>query len=120
MLSIAIIILGLCIALGSVWIGYSLQKSDSIKTKTSASSEINVLDVSQVAKYLNMTVEDVNGIINAEKKALASTGSFTGIMFPYFTINDIPYFYKYEIDEWLKDVSKNHRQYNTTESWVLQ
>lgn len=34
-------------------------------------------------------------------------------MFPYFIINNNQYFYKDEIDEWLKEASNYHREYNT-------
>ena len=67
-----------------------------------------------------MTEEEVCAIIQTEKKKLDETHSFTGKMFPYFTINNKQYFYKDEIDEWLKQVSSHHRQYDTTKGWILQ
>jgi hypothetical protein len=120
LLSIAIIILALGIVFGSVWIGYSLQKSASLENSILTSVDSNVLNISQVSKYLNMTEEEVQGIIQTEKTRLEQSGSFTGGIFPYFIINDKRYFYKNEIDEWLKEVSKNRRQYNTEKGWILQ
>jgi len=60
-----------------------------------------------------MTVGEVQGIMQTEKKILEETGSFSGKMFPYFTINNKQYFYKDELDEWLKEVSSNRRVYDT-------
>ena len=67
-----------------------------------------------------MTEEEVQGIINTEKSMLEETGSFTGIMFPYFTVNEKQYFSKAAIDEWLNEVSKEHREYDTNKKQLLQ
>lgn len=37
-----------------------------------------------------------------------------------FKVNNKQYFYKDELDEWLKDVTNNHRQYDTVKGWILQ
>lgn len=122
LLSISIIILAISVMLGSIWIGHSLERKVGLQTTTSASTltESKALTLSQVAQYLNMTEEEVRGIIQAEKKILDETGSFYGTMFPYFTINNKLYFYKDEIDEWLEEVSSDHRIYDTVEGRVLQ
>ena len=118
LLPISIIILALSIAFGSVWIGYSLQKSANLKS--SISTENMALTLSQVAEYLQMTEEEVTGIIQTEKKTLMQSGSFSGRMLSYFTVNNKQYFYRNEIDEWLKEVSINRREYDTTKGWILQ
>ncbi|GFP76617.1 hypothetical protein [Clostridium fungisolvens] len=120
LLLISIIMLSLSIVFGSIFIGYSISKSEKTQISTSPSIESNVLNLSQVAKYLDMSEGEVQGIINTEKAALDQSKVFTGMMFPYFTVNDKQYFYKNEIDEWLKEVSKTHRQYDTKKGWVLQ
>jgi membrane glycosyltransferase len=120
LLSVSFIILALSIVFASVWIGFLLQKLETSQNSNSTPINRNILNVSKVAEYLNMTEEDVQGIIYTEKMKLEKTGSFSGVMFPYFIINDKYYFYRDEIDEWLKDVSKNHRQYNTTKGLILQ
>ncbi|GFZ30349.1 hypothetical protein CSC2_08750 [Clostridium zeae] len=112
-LSISIILLSLSIVFGSIFVGYSLSKSAKPQISTSPSIESNVLNLSQAAKYLDMPEAELQGIINTEKAALDQSKIFTRMMFPYFTVNDKKYFYKNEIDEWLKDVSKTHRQYDT-------
>lgn len=112
------------IIFASIWIGYSLKKTvslqASISNQTPTLTDSKTLTLSQVAEYLNMTEEEVRAIIQTEKKKLDETHSFEGKMFPYFTINNKQYFYKDEIDEWLKEVSSNHRQYDTTKGWILQ
>jgi hypothetical protein len=122
--SIAIIILAMSVIFGSIWIGHSLEKSvslqASISNPTSISTDSKALTLSQVAEYLNMTEEEVRAIIQTEKKKLDETHSFAGKMFPYFTINGKQYFHKDEIDEWLKEVTSQHRQYDTIKGWILQ
>ena len=122
LLSISIIILAMSIVFGSLWIGYSLEKSTNSQTPISSSdlTGYNVLNSHQVAQYLNLTEEEVKGIIQTEMKILDETGSFYGKMFPYLTINNKQYFYKDEIDEWLREVSSQRSEYNTIEGWVLQ
>lgn len=111
-LSRSIIILTLGIVLSSIWLGYSIQKSSDSKIQaTNINSDI--LNLSQAASYLGMSQEEVEGIIKTEKDALDQNGGFTGVMFPYFIVNGKQYFYKEQIDEWLKDVTTSHREYDT-------
>ena len=118
-LSVSIIILTLGIMLSSIFLGYSIQKSTNIQTKN-YTIDSNVFTVSEVANYLGMTEEEVQGIINTEKSMLEETDSFTGIMFPYFTVNEKQYFSKVAIDEWLKEASNEHREYDTNKKQLLQ
>ena len=124
LLPISIIILAMSVVFGSIWIGYSMGKNvrlqASISAPTSISTDSKTLTLSQVAGYLNMKEEEVSAIIQIERKKLDETHSFEGKMFPYFTINNKQYFYKDEIDEWLKEVSSHRTQYDTTEGWILQ
>lgn len=122
LLPISIIILAVSIIFSCLWIGYSIEKAVNLQASIPASTSAysKVLTLTQAAKYLNMTEDEVLAIIQTEKKKLDETHSFEGKMFPYFIIDTKQYFYEDEIDEWLKEVSSFHRQYNTTEGWVLQ
>ena len=104
--------------LSSIWLGYSIQKSSNIQKQDSVINS-NVFTISQVAEYLRMTEEEVQGIIDTEEIWLDTTGSFSGIMFPYFIVNEKQYFYKEKIDEWLKEVSNEHREYDTNKKQLL-
>lgn len=73
-----------------------------------------------MAQYLNLTEEEVEGIIQTEKKMLDETGGFYGKMFPYITINNKHYFNKDEIDEWFKEVSSQRSQYDTIKGWMIR
>nr|WP_278678450.1 hypothetical protein [Clostridium paraputrificum] len=42
-----------------------------------------------------------------------------GPMFPYFTGNDKMYFYKQPIDEWLKEVLTQRKEYDTISGFVF-
>ncbi|MCY6356333.1 hypothetical protein [Clostridium sp. ZS2-4] len=120
LLPISIVILAISVIVGSIWIGYSLEKTANLQNSILTSVDNKVLNLSQVAEYLNMKEEEISGIIQIEKVKLEKTGSFSGKMFPYFTINNKRYFYKNEIDEWLKEVSNSHSEYDTLDGWVLQ
>jgi len=117
---ISIIILAMSVVFGSIWIGHSIEKSVSLQASISISTNSKTLSLSQVAEYLNMNEEEVSAIIQTEQKKLDETHSFDGKMFPYFTINNKQYFYKDEIDEWLKEVSSNRTQYDTTKGWIFK
>ncbi len=68
---------------------------------------------------MNMTEEEVRGIIDTEKSILEKTSSFSGKMFPYFTVDGKTFFYKKAIDEWLEEASAEQRDYNTKEEWIM-
>ncbi|WP_052953941.1 DNA-binding protein [Clostridium sp. C8] len=112
LLPISIIIFALGMFLSSIYFGYSIQKGSNIQVENAAVNS-SVMNISEVANYLGMTEEEVQGIINTEKNMLESRGSYTGIMFPYFIVNDKLYFYKEQIDEWLKDTSIQRKEYDT-------
>lgn len=124
LLPISVVILAMSVIFGAIWIGYSLEKTvglqASISTPASRLTDSKTLTLSQAAEYLNMTEEEVCAIIQTEKKKLDETHGFDGKRFPYFIINNKQYFYKDEIDEWLKEVSSQHREYDTTRGWILQ
>lgn len=120
-MGIAIVFIGTSIIFSGYFIGNAIK---SVKMGDSdlipAPIDNQVLNLSQTAKYLNMTEDEVQGIIQTEKASMEKIGSFSGKMFPYFTINNKKYFYKNEIDEWLKEVSSTRREYNTTEGWIFR
>ena len=120
LLPISIIALAMSVVFGSIWIGHSIEKNVSLQASTSISTDSKTLTLSQVAEYLNMKEEDVSAIIQTEEKKLDETHRFEGKMFPYFAINNKQYFYKDEIDEWLKEVSSHRTQYDTTKGLILQ
>jgi hypothetical protein len=67
-----------------------------------------------------MSQEEVRAIIRLEEKQLTELGSFTGKVFPYFTIDDKQYFYKDEIDVWLMEVAGSRSIYDTSKGFVLR
>ncbi|WP_274366274.1 helix-turn-helix domain-containing protein [Paenibacillus thermotolerans] len=70
-----------------------------------------LMTIEETARYLNISEEEILTIINSEKKKLESTGSFSGEMFPYFTLNKKIYISRDAIFNWLKDVSSQKREY---------
>jgi hypothetical protein len=116
LLPISIIILSVSLAFSSIWLGYSLKKPAILKNTVSLDRK--VLTLSQAAEYLNMTDAEVLGIIKIEKMSLDAAHSFSGKMFPYFSVDNKQYFDKNEIDEWAKEASISQREYNTKEGWI--
>lgn len=118
LVALGILIIGVAITFNGYFVGNALKSLD-ISEPNTAIVDNEVLNLPEVSKYLNMSEEDVKGIIYLEKSTLEKTGSFDGEMFPYFIVNGKQYFYKDQIDEWLKEVSSHHREYNLKEGWVL-
>ncbi len=106
----AILIIGGSIILNGYFVGEAI-KSAPAKEPTAAAVDTKVLNLSQAAEYMNMSEEEVQSIIRTESDILSETHSFSGKMFPYFTISGKQYFYKDEIDAWLSEVSVDHRAY---------
>lgn len=117
--TIAIIFLGVSIMVSGYFIGNAIKSIDERDSRIET-FDTKVLNLSQVAVYLNMSEKDIKRIIQIEKNELEKTGSFRGKMFPYFTIDNKQYFYKDEIDEWLKEVSSTRSEYDTNKGWLLR
>ncbi len=114
--SLAIIFLGIAIMVSGYYIGNGL-KAETPNIESGA-KDLKVLNIQEVATYLNMPESEIRKIIQIEKNTLEKRGSFSGKMFPYFVIDDTKYFYKEEIEEWLKETSSNRREYNTSAGYV--
>lgn len=118
MIGVAILFIGVSIIINGYFVGEAI-KSIKMGESITDNEADKVLNLPQAAKYMNMTEDEVQGIIKTETEVLEKMGSFDGKMFPYFTIDDKQYFYKNEIDEWLKEASSNHKNYNITDGWIL-
>ena len=66
-----------------------------------------------------MTEEDIQVIIKTESDVLIKSGVFIGKRFPYLKVNNKYYFYIDEIDEWLKEVTSSHREYDTAKGYIF-
>lgn len=119
---ILILIGVLMVSISIVISGYLI--GEAIKTRYVQEEDLNVsdqiMDLSEVAKYLNMSEGNVRAIIRLEDEEIKKFGSFTGKMFPYFTIDEKQYFYRNEIDVWLMEVASSHRIYDTNKGYILQ
>jgi len=107
----AMLIIGASIVLNGYLIGVAI-KSTQVKEDT------RVLNLSQAATYMNLTEAELLGIIKTETDLLNEYHSFSGKMFPYFIINDQFYFYKDEINEWLKEACMERKNYNISSGWI--
>jgi hypothetical protein len=105
------LIFGASIVLNGYLIGVA------IKT-TQVKEDNTVLNLSQAATYMNLTEDELQGIIQTETDLLQQYHSFSGKMFPYFIVNDNFYFYKDEIDEWLIEATTQRHNYNTSKGWI--
>lgn len=78
---IAILFIGSTIIISSYFIGNAIKSANKVDTIIS-SVENAVLNLSQASKYMNLSEEEIEGIIRAEKNKLERSGSFHGKMFP--------------------------------------
>lgn len=112
------LIIGISIILSSLVMGLLirdaiLSNQKILDEKINQETNNEILSLSEAAQYLKLSEKEVKGIMIIERKQLKSYGSFLGKMFPYYKVNDKYYFYKDELDEWLKEVSSNRTQYDT-------
>lgn len=115
----------LIISIGIVTHGYMMNSNNNeiLNNKgheANISSYKTVIDLTEVAGYLNLSEEQVMGIITTESTMLTKRGSFSGAMLPYFKVDKKYYFHKYGLDRWLEDVMLNKREYNTNSHIMLQ
>lgn len=105
------IIIGFSIVVGCMQI--PTNNANEIKHEDSEEIIIDypLLNIEQAAKYLNLTKEQVNYIIQSEQKTLSTTGSFSGERFPYFKVNNEIYISKDQLIVWIKDVTMQKREY---------
>ena len=111
LISTAIFIIGASIVLNGYLIGVAI-KTTQVKEDTT------VLSLSQAATYMNLTEAELLGIIKTETDLLNEYHSFPGKMFPYFIINNQFYFYKVEINDWLKEACMERKNYNISSGWI--
>ncbi len=116
-IGIGAFMVSISIVIGGYLIGEAIKTAYAVEADNAAES---IMDLSEVAKYLNMSEGEVKDIIRVEDNQLKQLGSFTGKMFPYFTIDDKQYFSREEIDEWLMEVASSRRNYNTKTGFILQ
>lgn len=104
---IALVIL----SISSAVIGASLYKIAFHSTDLNAVKQ-NVMTIEDVATYLAISEGEVIDIIETEKKELQEARVFSGVIFPYYSLNKELYFDKESIDLWLKYVSTHTRTYD--------
>ena len=107
------LIIGISIIIGCMLIP-TKNINDSVKEASQEISTVSdspLLNIDQAAKYLNITKENLNYIIQSEQNSLSVSGSFSGEMFPYFKINNEIYISKSELTNWIKDVTTQRREY---------
>jgi hypothetical protein len=110
-------ILGVSFIVGCMFLG----KNEAPKKEQSdvtISMEKPLLNVEEAAEYLQLSVTEVNIIINSEKFKLENSGSFSGVMFPYMKIGEKLYISKNELMSWINETSRERREY--VEGTVLQ
>ena len=113
-LPISIIVLAFALVISSVIITMKQPTATFIDSKENS----EVLVINEVADYLQLSEEQVMKMINIETTKLEEDGSFSGMMIPYFTVDEKYYFSKSALDHWLKEVTTNHTAYNTSEGWI--
>lgn len=115
----------LIISIGIVTHGY-MMNSNNNEILNNRGHEINissyktVMDLTEAAGYLNMSEEQVMGIITTESTISTKRGGFSGEMLPYFKVDKKYYFHKDGLDRWLEGVMLDKREYNTKSYKMLR
>jgi hypothetical protein len=105
---ISSLILGAAIVVGC----YGLQGGgDTKQPEVQTVVDKPLISIVEAADYLGLTEQQVKYIIASEKNALNGTGSFTGMMFPYITINKDIYISKAGLSAWLVQAFEQRKQY---------
>ncbi|WP_088041841.1 helix-turn-helix domain-containing protein [Bacillus sp. EAC] len=85
--------------------GYQLNAYSKIKTKSNITLSNNnkgLLTTKQAAAYLNMTVDELNKMIEEQDlERLQNTVFQTYMFIPYISINNQNYFNQKQLDEWI-------------------
>lgn len=116
-IGVGALLISISIVIGCYLIGEAMKTVTAAEANNTTES---VMDLSEVAEYLHMSPVEVRAIMRLEEDQLTKYGFFSGMRFPYFTIDDKQYFYKDEIDEWLKEVASSHAIYDTNKGYILQ
>jgi hypothetical protein len=112
------LILGISIIIGCVRIAEANDYKSLQEVSQESPVDSPLLNVEQAAAYLNVTAEQLNYIIQSEQRTLDTTHTFSGVMFPYFKLNNEIYISKSELTNWIKDITTQRRKY--TEGLVFQ
>lgn len=111
-----LIIIACAMLFGSCIIATNISTAISMTSIDSKESS-QVLGLNEAADYLHLSEEQLIRVINIEKTDLEEDGTFSGMMLPYFTVDGQYYFSKAELDNWLKEVVNEHKEYDTAEGW---
>lgn len=85
-ISIGVLLTCISVIIGGYLIGKAIKEANTMEADNNITSK--VMDLPMVADYLNMTQGEVRAIIRLEEEQISEYGSFTGKMFPYFTIDN--------------------------------
>ncbi len=116
-IGVGALLISISIVISGYLVGEAIKTVIAVEADNTTES---VMDLSEAAKYLNMSHTEVRAIIRLEENQLKQYGFFSGMRFPYFTIDNKQYFYKDKIDEWLKEVASSHTIYDTDKGYILQ
>ena len=80
------------------------------------------LSISIVILTLGIMLSSIFLGYSIQKSTNIQTKNYTidSNVFTYFTVNEKQYFSKVAIDEWLKEASNEHREYDTNKKQLLQ
>jgi hypothetical protein len=116
-IGIGALLVSISIVIGGYLISEAIKTVIAVEANNTTES---VMDLPEVAEYLNMSPVEVRAVMRLEEDQLTKYGFFSGMRFPFFTIDDKQYFYKDEIDVWLKEVASSHTIYDTNKGYILQ
>jgi hypothetical protein len=102
--------MGASVIISSALYGKTILEKEKYNQKIESVGKA-LMNMKETADYLNLTEDQVKHIIASEKSELSSRGTYTGVMFPYVKINGQFYVSKNELNDWVKDVTIQKREY---------
>lgn len=115
-LLLAATILGISLIASSFVLAYAkaATKDKTQATDTIAQEQIGsrpLMTIKETSEFMHLTENQVRKIISTEESILKTTGSYTGKMFPYITIDNEIYVSTGELEEWIKQSVQERKQY---------
>lgn len=111
-LPLSALIISLGIITGSYLIALMPTASSEIPKSNQVEQNKVFINMSEASQLLGLSDDEMNSIITAERTVLETTGSFTGMMFPYVLIDGKYYFEQTKLLLWAQESATFRRIYN--------
>lgn len=110
-------LISIAIVIGCVWIGFSIRDQKQEERLSKASDTISdkaLLTEEEAADYLSMSKEQLYYLLAYEEEQRQKMNVYDTYSFiPFVKIDNVKYFNKEQLDEWVRYNVLNHREIDT-------